>query len=92
MMQCTDCFSEDIVEDRSQGDLICTSCGLVLQSHMISEEVIRLICKLLLSYSDAQNHDQYQLSSMTMGYVMVGLCQLHFNLQLPSRTLRPRKR
>ncbi|KAK9786506.1 hypothetical protein WJX73_008092 [Symbiochloris irregularis] len=32
---CKDCGGVDFVEDRSQGDLTCTSCGLVAESHMI---------------------------------------------------------
>ncbi|KAK9814054.1 hypothetical protein WJX73_010802 [Symbiochloris irregularis] len=34
---CKDCGGVDFVEDRSQGDLTCTSCGLVAESHMIDE-------------------------------------------------------
>lgn len=33
--KCNECGSEDIVEDRKQGDMICKNCGLVLVAHMI---------------------------------------------------------
>nr|UXY88397.1 TATA binding protein of transcription factor IID [Cryptomonas curvata] len=33
--KCNECGSEDIVEDRRQGDMICKNCGLVLLAHMI---------------------------------------------------------
>lgn len=32
-MQCTECQSWDIIEDAQSADTICTSCGLVLDSH-----------------------------------------------------------
>ncbi|KAK9830270.1 hypothetical protein WJX72_010697 [[Myrmecia] bisecta] len=34
---CPDCGSSNFVEDHSQGDLICTSCGLVVEAHAIDE-------------------------------------------------------
>ncbi|ABW98198.1 tfIIB (nucleomorph) [Hemiselmis andersenii] len=33
--KCTDCGSENLLEDKKQGDLICFECGLVLTSHNI---------------------------------------------------------
>ena len=38
MNRCTDCNSEDFVHDQAAGDIICTSCGLVQESHVICEE------------------------------------------------------
>ncbi|KAK9837177.1 hypothetical protein WJX81_008700 [Elliptochloris bilobata] len=34
---CPDCGGTDFVEDHAQGDLICTSCGLVVEAHGIDE-------------------------------------------------------
>ncbi|CAL5228963.1 g12195 [Coccomyxa viridis] len=35
--QCADCGSSDFVEDHANGDLVCTNCGLVAESHLIDE-------------------------------------------------------
>ena len=34
---CSDCGSDDIVEDRSCGELVCRKCGLVIQSHLFDD-------------------------------------------------------
>nr|UXY87402.1 TATA binding protein of transcription factor IID [Cryptomonas sp.] len=33
--KCNECGSENVVEDRKQGDLVCKNCGLVLIAHMV---------------------------------------------------------
>lgn len=35
--KCAECGGQEFVEDQSAGDLICTSCGVVLESHAIDE-------------------------------------------------------
>jgi len=32
---CTDCGSEDLIEDRKQGDIVCRNCGLVALGHIV---------------------------------------------------------
>lgn len=38
MSRCTDCHSDEFVHDHAAGDIICTNCGLVQESHVICEE------------------------------------------------------
>ncbi len=39
--KCTDCGSDDIVEIRNDGEMVCRKCGLVLQSHMFDDRAPR---------------------------------------------------
>lgn len=48
-MNCPDCGCDDLVIDYAQGDTICRNCALVVESHMISEQVREdsMICMAL---------------------------------------------
>lgn len=37
-LRCTECKSDDILEDQREGVIVCKQCGLVLSSQLISEE------------------------------------------------------
>ena len=53
---CSDCGSDDIVEDKSCGEQVCRKCGLVIQSHMFDDRAPPSWSTLAQHY-DVVNHD-----------------------------------